>query len=444
MTNKQLPTTDNGPHASTVVVGGGAAGLELVTRLARRLPGEHMREALVLVDRALAHIWKPRLHEIATAMQNQSAAESSFLAHANAHGYRFEIGALQAIDTVSRQVLLGPLPGPEGNELLPARTIDYGRLVLALGSEENDFGTPGAREHCLFLNTPTQAVQIREALLARAFRVARGEQASLSIVVIGGGATGVELAAEIRDAMDALWEHEPGLDRDRVQLTVVEGAERLLSANPPEVSAYAQASLSSRGVGLALSERVSAVDESGVLLASGRRIDAELKIWTAGIRGPRVFDACLALPRSRSGRVRVDARLQCEGLPGVYAIGDCAEWIDPGTERPAPYTAQVASAQARYLSRAFMHAAAGHVPAPFSFKTAGAIVSLGDRGAAGNLTTRFGRRSREQFIQGMSAQWVYAALYRRHEYTVHGWRRASARWMAERLSRAYEPALKLH
>lgn len=108
------------------------------------------------------------------------------------------------------------------------------------------------------------------------------------------------------------------------------------------------------------------------------------------------------------------------------------------------FTAQVASAQARYLARAFMHEAAGHMSAPFSFETAGAIVSLGDRGAAGNLTTRFGRRSRERMIQGMSAQWLYAALYRRHEITVHGWRRAAARWVAERLSRAYEPALKLH
>lgn len=240
MKNKHLSQALRVTHAPTVIVGGGAAGLELVTRLTQRTPRDRSRQAPVLVDRGLAHIWKPRLHEIATAMQNQSAAESSFLAHASTHGYRFEIGALEAMDTDSRRIVLGPLQGPDGNELLPTRTIDYDRLLLALGSEENDFGTPGARKHCLFLNTPAQAVQIREALLARAFRVARGVQASLSIVIIGGGATGVELAAEIRDAMDALWKHEPGLDRDRVQLTVVEGAERLLSANPIEVSAYAQ------------------------------------------------------------------------------------------------------------------------------------------------------------------------------------------------------------
>ncbi|MEZ2299283.1 NAD(P)/FAD-dependent oxidoreductase [Variovorax sp. RCC_210] len=427
-----------------VVIGGGAAGLEFVTRFARRRPAAARRDGLVLIDRALSHIWKPRLHEIATAMQNQSSAESSFLAHANTHGYRFEIGALQSIDAAARRVHLEALTGPDGRELLPTRTIGYGQLVLALGSEENDFGTPGAREHCLFLNTPAQAVQIREALLAGAFRLARGQQDALSIAIIGGGATGVELAAEIRDAMDALWRHEPGLERDRVRLTVVEGANRLLAANPQEVSDYAEASLSRRSVALALAERVVAVDANGLALASGRRIDATLKIWTAGIRGPRVLEDSPALPRSVSGRVRIDDRLQCEGVPYIHAMGDCAEWIDPASGRPAPYTAQVASAQARYLARAFALRISGYEPAPFRFATAGAIVSIGESDAAGNLTTRLGRRSRDHFIQGMSAQLVYAALYRRHEFEVHGWRRAMARWVAERLSQSYEPAIKLH
>jgi NADH:ubiquinone reductase (H+-translocating) len=426
----------------TVVIGGGAAGLEFITRLARR--ESYGRSRLVLVDRALGHIWKPRLHEIATAMQNQSSAESSFLAHASAHGYSFELGALQSIDLTAREVVLAPLQGPRAEELLPSRSLPYGRLVLALGSEENDFGTPGAREHCLFLNTPEQALSIRQELLARAFRVARGVQDALSIIIVGGGATGVELAAEIRDAMDALWQHEPGLDRNRVRLTVIEGADRLLSANPPEVSAYAAQSLARRHVHLALKSRVSRVDAQGVQLANGERIAADLKIWTAGIRGPRVFENIIGLPGTASGRLKVDGHLQCEGLPGVYAIGDCAEWVDPCTGRAAPYTAQVASAQARYLASAFLWGKEGYAPAPFRFRNAGAIVSLGDQGAAGNLTTRFGRHSRDQYIQGLSARGVYAALYRRHEFAVHGWRTAVARWMVDWLSRAYEPALKLH
>jgi NADH dehydrogenase len=431
----------------TVVVGGGAAGLELVTRLSR--PTRAQRGSgdpppVVLVDRALSHIWKPRLHEIATAMQSLVAAESSFLGHANAHGYRFEIGELRQIDPIGRTVTLAALLGPQGEDVLPERTISYGRLVLALGSEENDFGTPGAREHCLFLNNTEQAARIRDALLVGAFRVARGEQDRLSVVVIGGGATGVELSAEIQHAIDALWVHEPALDRSRVQLTVVEAADRLLSANPPEVSAYAAHALEARQVELILGERVAGVDERGVRLDSGRRIEAQVRIWTAGIRGPRLFEQMPHLPRTRSGRLQVDGQLRCTGLPDIYAIGDCAEWIDPADGRAAPYTAQIASAQARYLAAALETTAAGREVPPFRFESVGAIVSLGDRGAAGNLTTRFGRHSRDQYVQGLSARLVYAALYRRHELAIHGWRGALARWLSDWLARTYQPKLKLH
>ena len=431
----------------TVVVGGGAAGLELVTRLsrhARKECGKDDPPSVVLVDRALGHIWKPRLHEIATAMQSPVAAESSFLGHASTHGYRFEIGELQQVDPIGHTVTLAPLLGPEGEGVLPERTISYGRLVLALGSEENDFGTPGAREHCLFLNSTDQAVRIRDALLVGAFRVARGQQDRLSVVVIGGGATGVELSAEIHHAIDALWVHEPALDRSRVQLTVVEAADRLLSANPPEVSAYAAHALQARRVEVIVGDRVASIDARGVQLQGGRRIDAHLRIWTAGIRGPRVLERMPSLQRTRSGRLQVDAKLRCTGVPDIYAIGDCAEWTDPADGRAAPYTAQIASAQARYLAAALKTLATGREVPPFRFESAGAIVSLGDRGAAGNLTTRFGRHSRDHYVQGLSARLVYAALYRRHELAIHGWRGALARLLSDWLDRTYQPELKLH
>lgn len=434
-------TSQAGPEP-IVVVGGGAAGLELVVQLARHRKA--VGRKVVLVDRAFSHLWKPRLHEIATAMQSEAAAENSFIGHASDHGYRFEPGALLDLDPAGHQIVLDALMAPDGTVVLPSRRIAYSTLVLALGSEENDFGTAGAREHCLFLNTPEQAGAIRTALLAGALKVARGEQQALSIAVIGGGATGVELAAEIKHAVDAFRQHEPGLDASRIALVVVEASERLLSANPKEVSDYATASLRRRGVELVLGEHVTSVDADGVVLGSGRRIDAHLRIWTAGIRGPRIFEHMPALALTRSGRVRVDALLRCADLPNIYAIGDCAEWTDPATGRPAPYTAQIASAQARYLGDAFERLEAGRPVAPFRFESAGAVVSLADRGAAGNLTTRFGRRSQEHLIQGLSARLLYALLYRRHELAILGWRRSLARWLANWLERSYQPTIKLH
>jgi NADH dehydrogenase len=424
-----------------VVVGGGAAGLEFITRMARQRQNDQAE--LVLVDRGLGHIWKPRLHEIATAMQSETGAQHSFVGHASAHGYRFEPGTLLDIDTAACEIVLDDLLASDGAMILPRRRIPYSTLVLAVGSEENDFGTPGAREHCLFLNTPEQASRIRDALLIAAFRVARGEQAQLSIAVIGGGATGVELAAEIRHALDAFTCQEP-IEPSRVHLTLIEGADRLLNANPTQVSEYAATSLRERGVELLLGERVTSVDAEGIDLGSGRRIAAQLRIWTAGIRGPSVFERIAALPHTRSGRVAVDALLRCRELPGIFAIGDCAEWIDPASGRPAPYTAQVASAQARYLARAFDAVDHGRPVPPFRFEGAGAIVSLADRGAAGNLTLRVGRRSREHLIQGLSARWLYALLERQHEFAILGWRHGLARMLSDQLDRRYEPVLKLH
>ncbi len=438
------PTPPPTPQLPLVVVGGGAGGLELVTRLCRRLRGRRAsaEARVVLVDHALAHLWKPRLHEIATAMQSPVDAESSYLSHARVHGYRFELGALQAIDWHERSIVLGELAGADGETIMPVRRIPYGCLVLALGSEENDFGTPGAKEHCLFLNTPQQAMKIRDALLVAALRLVHGQQQSLSVVIVGGGATGVELAAELRHAIDELRLYAQGLRPQQISLTVVEAADRLLSANPLPLSEYAAAVLRRQNVQLVLGERVSAVDAEGVVLGNGQRMEAQLKIWTAGIQGPRVFAGMPGLPLSPSGRVRVDAQLQCIGLPGVYALGDCAEWTDPATGKPAPYTAQIAAAQARYLA----HALAGQArnALPFQFESSGAIVSLAEHGATGNLTTRFGRDSRDYFIQGASARWLYEWLYRRHEVAIHGWSRASARLLAQWLARSYQPTIKLH
>lgn len=440
--------TPPGQCLPTVVVGGGAGGLELVTRLCRRLrgpgagPGAAAPAGVVLVDHSLGHLWKPRLHEIATAMQSPVAAESSYLSHAQVHGYRFELGSLQAIDLEQRSLVLRALTAADGQVVLPARSIPYGRLVLALGSEENDFGTPGAKAHCLFLNTTQQAVKIRDALLVAALRLAHGQQQTLSVLIVGGGATGVELAAELRHAIDELQLYAQGLRPQQITLTVVEAADRLLSANPVPLSDYAASVLRRQNVQLVLGEQVKGVDASGVVLGNGQRIEAQLKIWTAGIQGPRVLAAIPGLPLSPSGRVRVDARLRCTGLPDVYALGDCAEWTDPATGKPAPYTAQVAAAQARYLAKAL----AGQAPdaAPFHFQSGGAIVSLAEHGATGNLTTRFGRDSREHFIQGASARWLYALLYRRHEVAIHGWGRALARLAAQWLAQSYQPTVKLH
>lgn len=168
-------------------------------------------------------------------------------------------------------------------------------------------------------------------------------------------------------------------------------------------------------------------------------------IWTAGVQGPAALSKLSGIAMSSAGRVRVDGQLRSVNCRGVCALGDCAEWTDPQTGMAAPYTAQVASAQARYLAKLLVQEDKATTRLQsFRFASKGSVVSLGGEGAVGNLTTRFGQRSKDQLIQGFSAKWLYSLLFRRHELAIHGWGRAAARLVVERLERSYKPSIKLH
>jgi len=171
-----------------VVVGGGAGGLNLVTRLSRSL-GRKGRADITLVDENLSHIWKPSLHEFAAGTKGPEE-EISFLEHCNRNGYKFRLGRFAGIDYQERWVMLDPVLGAEDVELSPARAIPYDVLVLAIGSRSNDFGTPGVMEHCLFLDTPTEAKRLQSEILNLCLRMETGalenEKGSIRLAIVAG------------------------------------------------------------------------------------------------------------------------------------------------------------------------------------------------------------------------------------------------------------------
>ena len=139
-----------------VVVGGGAGGLELVTRLGDEL-GRRKLADVTLIDKCRAHLWKPLLHEVAAGSMDLSVHEIDFLAQAHWHHFHYRIGELIGLDRGKREVHLAPHIDDEGNEVTPPRSFPYDTLVIAVGSQSNDFGTPGVREHAISLDTPLQA-----------------------------------------------------------------------------------------------------------------------------------------------------------------------------------------------------------------------------------------------------------------------------------------------
>jgi NADH dehydrogenase len=181
-----------------VIVGGGAGGLELATKLGDSL-GRHKRADITLIERARSHFWKPHLHELAAGSMDLRVYETDYLAQSHWHHFRYLIGAMTGLDRGARQVHVAPFVDEDGDTVTTARGISYDTLVIAVGSRTNDFGTPGAREHAIALDDPEEAERFHRRLVNAYMRAhtqtepLRPEQ--LKIAIIGAGATGVELAA---------------------------------------------------------------------------------------------------------------------------------------------------------------------------------------------------------------------------------------------------------
>ncbi|MFC3626942.1 NAD(P)/FAD-dependent oxidoreductase [Vogesella amnigena] len=426
---------------SIVIVGGGAGGLELATRLGRSLGLRH-KARIVLVDGAATHVWKPLLHEVATGALNTGEDEVNYFAHGYRNGYEFEFGYMQALDRARRVIRLAPIHGSDGQLLSPEREVSYDWLVLAVGAEANDFGTPGVREHAMQLNTPADAERLRHRLLELAFKCSSGQQTDLDIAIVGGGATGVELAAELNHTVREMHVYGARLQPAQVHISVIEGSERVLAAAPPSLSAYAQEQLAARHVRVLTGSRVAAVTPDGVSLQDGSLVAADITVWAAGVKAPGWLATLGDLAVNGINQLQVDERLRCAGQDTIYALGDCAA-CDGGNGRPLPATAQVAHQQAKWLATELQQRLAGQQAVLFQFKPQGMMVSLGKHTAVGSLAAIVGPK-RDYYVEGRGAKLIYASLYRMHQAAVHGWLLATLLFIGDKLRRVAKPALKLH
>lgn len=185
-----------------VIIGGGAGGLELATQLGHKL-GRKKKAQITLVDRNHSHLWKPLLHEVATGSLDEGIDGLSYLAHAHKHGFSFQLGTLTNLDRENSRLQLAEIRDAQGEVLVPERELAYDTLVMALGSTSNDFGTPGVKDNCIFLDNPHQARRFHNEMLNLflKFSASEGTQEKVNIAIVGGGATGVELSAELHNAV---------------------------------------------------------------------------------------------------------------------------------------------------------------------------------------------------------------------------------------------------
>ncbi|KAA0997511.1 NAD(P)/FAD-dependent oxidoreductase [Paraburkholderia panacisoli] len=449
MLNPYAQQQVNSPHR-IVIVGGGAAGLELATRLGNRI-GKRQRAEVVLIDRFPTHFWKPLLHEVASGQIDASSHQIDYASHAKWNHFRFEQGALADINRGSREIVIDETTDADGRALLPRRTLRFDTLVLALGSVTNFYSIPGAEQHALTLETVEQAETFRRRLLSSLLRVGHAQQTvagatrkPVSVTVIGGGATGVELAAALRGSAEMVRDyHLASLDpANDICVRLLEGAPRVLPALPERISTRARHVLAGLGVDVKLDCRVKSVDTDTIATVDGATVPSDITIWAAGVEGPAILRRLGNLPLNRIGQVIVDGTLQVEPGSGIYAMGDCAACTASKGDAPVPPRAQAAYQQALYLADALALRLDDRTVPLFSYRDQGTLISFGRAGAAGALMSELLRRP--LFIDGWFAATCYRHLYRRHIMGLTGIKRAvmyaASQWLRERV----RPTVKLN
>ncbi|MEO8164410.1 MAG: NAD(P)/FAD-dependent oxidoreductase [Betaproteobacteria bacterium] len=410
--------------------------------------GRRKKALITLVDSSRTHLWKPLLHQVAAGSMDLNDHELDYLYQARWHHFQFHLGRMTGLDRTRKEIRLAPTVDDTGREVLPARGVAYDTLVIAVGSTTNDFGTPGAAEHAIALDNPQQAALFHSRLLNACLR-ANAQQVPLDagqlhIAIIGAGATGVELAAELHNTIREFLFF--GLDRIQperdIKITIVEAAPKILPALSERLSTTVLQLLKKLNVEVLAGERVTEVSASGVKTATGREIRAELVVWAAGIKAPDFLKDIGALETNRINQLVVSQTLQSTRDPDIFAFGDCASCPWPEKKAAVPPRAQSAHQQASHLARMLPRHLRGEPLRPYVYRDFGSLISLGKFTTIGSLMGSITRGS--IMIEGLFAKLMYMSLYKMHEFALHGFTKVFLDTLARIITRRTEPHIKLH
>jgi NADH dehydrogenase len=424
-----------------VIVGGGASGLELATKLGRTL-GKKDKAEIILLDATSTHIWKPLLHEVAAGTLDESE-QIEYLAQAYRNNFRFRLGKMEGLNRSKKEIYVSPTFNDSGEELIPKLTLTYDTLVMAVGSVSNTFNIQGVAEHCMFLDTTTQAFRFQKQLVETYIKNYAGKDSHtgklLSIVIIGAGATGVELSAQLHEVSNLLAVY--GLqESNKVKLTIIEAATQLLPALPSKLANATQQQLVKLGIDLKLGRRVIEVTKDSVTTHDGEVIPADLKVWAAGIKAPDWMKQLDGLETNHINQLIVDETLKTLD-DDIFAMGDCAACVWQGHKGNVPPRAQAAHQQASTLYKSLSNRLKGKPPVKYAYHDYGSLVSLGQYTTVGNL---MGNLMGTVTIGGFIARVVYLSLYKMHQLAIHGYFRTAMLTLSNVFRRSAHATIKLH
>ncbi len=357
-----------GDAPRVIVVGAGFAGLAAVEELDRA------GAQVLLIDRNVYSTFQPLLYQVATGGLNPGDVSYPARAFTRRHRARFRLGEVIGVDPDRRQVTLA-----DGGH------FDYDYLIISTGVSAAYYGISGAAEHSLGLYTRRDAVELRDHIMARLERLdIAGPGKSVNFTVVGGGATGVELAgalAELRGtALDAAF---PEVDLASVHIRLVEQAGALLLPFEPGLREYARRQLEDRGVEVRMNTAIREVRSDRVILADGEDLPSDVTVWAAGVSAPSGV-AGWQLPQGRGGRILTAPDLRVLGQDRIFALGDVAVIED----QPLPQLAQPALQAGRHAARQIRRLTAGQPALPFEYRDKGIMATIGRRSAVVELPHR--------------------------------------------------------
>ena len=433
-----------------VIVGGGAGGLELATKLGDRFNTNKVE--VTLVDKNRTHIWKPKLHEIAAGSMDLADQELDYIAQAHWHHFKFRMGELTSIDREKQQIQISAYVDESGELVTPIQTIPYDTLVISIGSLTNDFGTEGVEKYAQRLESMGDAKRFHLRLVNACLR-AQAQTTPLTphqlkVAIIGAGATGVELAAELHRTTRAIISF--GMDRvdpeKDLKVVLIEAAPQILPALSPRISTAAEKLLSDLGVEVMTNAKVQKVEENKVVLSNGVEIPAELIVWAAGVKAPDFLKGIGGLETNPVNQLLVLPTLQTTLDPNIYAIGDCAAcpWPEANNGKGGivPPRAQAAHQQATHLYKQIDRIINKQSLKPYKYKDFGSLVSLGEYSSVGSMMG--GLIGGSLMVEGLFAKMMYVSLYKMHQLALHGWFKVFLDTLSRLIHRRTHSIVKLH
>lgn len=428
-----------------VIIGGGAAGLEVATTLGRKLGNKYA--SITLVDQSLTNVWKPLWHEVAAGTIAHTHAKTDYILQGYKHNFSFHLGKLAGVDLANKKLTLHemPLNTSVNSPVLPMRSLDYDYLILSIGSLHNDFNIDGVEENCYFFDSYSECLSFQQELMSKFLAIHEGILVPINLVIVGGGATGVELAAELYYAFNNQLQYSKKAAslKSLFNIAIIESSDRILSNMPEEISAQVSQRLIDLGIKIYVNEKVSKVEKQSIHTHNGISITANLKVWAAGIKSSDSL-AWLGLAIDKANRVIVDSTLQSITNSSIFALGDCASCpIKQGADIKVPATAQAAHQQAVLLAKSLI----GKVKynrdlLMYTYQERGAIVSVRQDQSVGYI--KGGKLFDKVTIHGKFAQIAYRFLYRTHQASLHGWWATVLLIIAEVLTKKFRSRLKLH